>query len=224
MSDVAPTSRTFPLVLSAPSGTGKTTLAHALVQRGDGFCFSVSATTRGAREGERDGIDYTFVDRPTFEAMVERGELAEWADVHGDLYGTPTSELDRAAGRGEHVVLDIDVQGARLIRARVPEAVLVFILPPSVETLMVRLTGRGTEGAAQVARRLRSALEELAAAPEFDYVVVNDDLEGCLEAIRGIVRSEARRATRTDLLNSSLERIRAEIGRILEEDYANLPA
>jgi len=223
MTEVIPASRTFPLVLAAPSGTGKTTLAQALVQRGGGFCFSVSATTREPREGERDGIDYTFVDRRTFEAMAARGELAEWAEVHGDLYGTPISELEQAARRGEHVVLDIDVQGARLIREGVPDAVLVFVLPPSVETLMERLTGRGTEGASQVARRLRSALKELAAAPEFDYVVVNDELESCLEAIGGIVRAEALRTSRTELLNSSLERIRAEIGRILEEEYANLP-
>ena len=223
MSETGLPSRTFALVLAAPSGTGKTTLAQALVHRGGGFCFSVSATTRAPRAGEEDGVDYTFVDRPTFEAMAEAGELAEWAQVHDDLYGTPRSELERAVGRGEHVVLDIDVQGARLIRERVPEAVLVFVLPPSVDVLMERLTARGTEGTAQVARRLRSALDELAAAGEFDYVVVNDDLDRCLDDIRRIVDAESLRTRRAEVLTSRLESIRAEIGRILEEEYAHLP-
>jgi guanylate kinase len=216
--------RTFPLVLAAPSGAGKTTLARALVRQTDGFCFSVSATTRAPRRGERDGVDYTFVDRPTFEAMASRGELAEWASVHDDLYGTPKRELAKAAERSQHVVLDIDVQGARLIHATVPEAVLIFVLPPSAEALLGRLTGRGTEDAAHVARRLRSALEELASAPEFDYVVVNDDLDQCLNDIRAIVHAESLHAARTDVLASRLDRLRAEIVRILQEDYAHIPA
>jgi guanylate kinase len=216
--------QTFPVVLAAPSGAGKTTLARALVRETDRFCFSVSATTRAPRRGERDGVDYAFVDRRTFEAMASRGELAEWASVHDDLYGTPKSELTKAAERGEHVVLDIDVQGARLIRAAVPEAVLIFVLPPSAEALLGRLTGRGTEDPAHVARRLRSSLDELAAAPEFDYVVVNDDLDQCLDDIRAIVRAESLHAARTEVLASRLDRLRAEIVRILQEDYANLPA
>lgn len=214
--------RRFPLVLAAPSGTGKTTLARALVQETPDYVFSVSATTRKPRGEEKDGVDYHFVDRPGFEAMVGAGELAEWAEVHGELYGTLVAELERAGGRGEQVVLDIDVQGARQIRESVKNALLVFVLPPSVEELLHRLTGRGTEGDAQVARRLHTAMDELLALPEFDYVVVNDDLNRCLEEIRGIVRAESRRTARAETLQEEAEEMRTEIGRILQDDYANI--
>jgi guanylate kinase len=213
--------RPFPVVLAATSGTGKTTLAHRLVSGSPDFVFSVSATTRRPRAGEIDGIDYHFVDRGRFEEMVAEDDLLEWAEVHGRLYGTPRSELDRAAARGAHVVLDIDVQGARQIKARIPEAMLIFVLPPDVETLIGRLTGRGTEDRADVARRLGSALQELQAVGEFDYVVVNDDLERCVETIRGLVSGngatiETARAVAAGLAAD----LRREIGRILDEDYA----
>jgi guanylate kinase len=211
-----------PVVLAGPSGAGKTTLAHRLVEGDGGFCFSVSATTRAPRPRERDGLDYHFVDRARFEAMIAAGELAEWAQVHGWLYGTPRAELDAAAREGRHVVLDIDVQGARQIRASVSEALLVFVLPPSVEALIRRLTGRGTEGKAQMARRLRTALDELQAVAEFDHVVVNQELEECLEEIRGIVRAEARRTARAMTLWSNVEEMRSEIARLLVEEYANV--
>jgi guanylate kinase len=208
-----------PVVLVAPSGTGKTTLAHKLVEGPGNFVFSVSATTRPARQGETDGKHYHFVDRPTFQVMVGAGELAEWAEVHGRLYGTPRAELERAAATGDHVVLDIDVQGARQIRERVPDATVIFVLPPDVATLMTRLRGRGTESRADVARRLRSALEELQAVEEFDYVVVNDDLERCLETIRGIVSGQVPPLDCASLKRDA-EAMREEIGRILDEEYA----
>jgi guanylate kinase len=209
-------------VLAAPSGTGKTTLARALVRRGAGYTFAVSATTRAPRGEERDTVDYHFVDRPAFRAMVEGGELAEWAEVHGELYGTPRSELVRSAERGEHVVLDIDVQGARQIRRTMHEAVLVFVLPPSLEVLEQRLAARGTEDREAVARRLRTAREELAAATEFDYVVVNDDLDRTLEEIWGIVRAELHRTARRTELAEELETLQSAIGRLLERDYSNI--
>ncbi len=214
--------RAFPLVISAPSGTGKTTLARTLVDRVEGFSFSVSATTRGARQGEQDGADYHFRDRGAFEAMIGSGELAEWAEVHGELYGTPRAEIHEAVGRGEHLVLDIDVQGARQIRKNVPESVLIFVLPPSLESLLGRLEGRRTESRGEVARRLRSALAELDAAGEFDHVVVNDDLDRCVEEIRGIVTAQSTRTERLVALDEVVEELRTGVGRVLLEQYENV--
>ena len=211
--------RACAVVLAAPSGTGKTTLAHRLVGQSADYVFSVSATTRSPRTGEVDGVDYYFVDRTGFETMIEAGDLVEWAEVHGRLYGTPRAELERAASRGHHVVLDIDVQGARQIKQRMPDAKLIFLLPPDVDTLMGRLTGRGTEDAAAVARRLYSALEELQVVEEFDYVVVNDDLDRCLETIRGIVSGKVETGASGAALQSA-RALRREIGRILDEDYS----
>lgn len=211
------TGRAVPIVLAATSGTGKTTLARRLVEDSGPYVLSVSATTRLPRDGERDGIDYHFVAREEFEAMVEAGDFAEWAKVHDRLYGTPRSELDAAVERGEHVVLDIDVQGARQIRESVPDAKFIFVLPPSVGIMMARLRGRGTEDPASIARRLQTALVELQAVREFEYVVVNDDLDECLATIRDVVagRGEAPSAPEQDA-----EPLRAEIARILAGEYA----
>jgi guanylate kinase len=180
------TGRAAPRVLAAPSGAGKTTIARSLVERFPRFVFSVSATTRRPREGEREGEDYHFVSRERFGEMVEGGELVEWAEVHGNLYGTPRRNLDEAAARGEHVVLDIDVQGADQIREQVPAAVRIFVLPPSAEVLWSRLTARGTEDLNEVRRRLRRARQELARAGSFHHVVVNDELEKAVATVRAI--------------------------------------
>ena len=178
-----------PVVLTAPSGTGKTTIAHRLVEGTGEFVFSVSATTRPPRKGERNGMDYEFLGRREFASMIERDELAEWAEVHGNLYGTPQRNFDEAAERREHLVLDIDVQGAHQIRERVPEALLVFVIPPSAEVLVSRLTKRGTEEDQEVARRLRAARKELAWAGDFGHVMVNDDLDRAVEEVRSVARS-----------------------------------
>ena len=210
------TKRAAPVVLVATSGTGKTTLAHRLVDDHDRYVFSVSATTRSPRPGEQDGVDYHFLSREAFEERVAQGWFAEWASVHDRMYGTPRSELDAAAARGEHVVLDIDIQGARQIRESVPDAMLIFVLPPSVDIMMARLTGRGTEEPENIARRLESALGELQAVPEFDYVVVNDDLDECLSEIQGIVeRDEAPAPPEQDA-----DGMRRRIMELLEGEYS----
>ncbi len=216
--------RPSPLVLAAPSGTGKTTIAHALVARFHNFVFSVSATTRTPREGERHGSDYDFVSRDEFEHMISEGELVEWAEVHGNLYGTPRSNLETAAERGEYAILDIDVQGARQIRGRVPEAVLIFVFPPSADHLWTRLTQRGTEKLDEVRRRLVAARAELEEAVHFDYIVVNDDLERAIARVRTIVEAESHKPGRALDFPGEVERIRSEIDRVVARDGVRDPA
>lgn len=182
-----PARATFPVVLSAPSGAGKTTIAHRLrALRGD-VVFSISATTRAPRDGERDGVDYHFVSDDAFRRMTDAGELMEWAEVHGSCYGTPLRNVDDARSRGQFLVLDIDVQGARQVRERVPDAVLVFVLPPSGQALVQRLVGRGSEDDARVQRRLRNALDEIRGAGEFDHVIVNDDLDRAVADVNAVL-------------------------------------
>lgn len=204
----------FPLVLSAPSGAGKSTLARRLMERRADLAFSVSATTRAPRPGEVDGVHYHFVDRPAFERMIEEGALIEWAAVHGNLYGTPVSEVERARGAGRHLLLDIDVQGAEQVRARVPDAVLVFVLPPSGEVLAERLAGRGTDAADVRRRRLAAALGEVRRAPAFDYVIVNDELDRAADDLEAILDAEAHRARRVDALDALVARVSEEIERL----------
>jgi guanylate kinase len=206
-------------VLAAPSGAGKTSIARKLVESSPEFVFSVSVTTRARRQGERDGVDYRFVDRGAFDQMVREEALCEWAEVHGNFYGTPRAALEEAVARGEHVVLDIDVQGARQLRKGVPDALLIFVFPPSAEVLVDRLTGRNTEASAEVARRLRNARAELAAASEFDYVVVNDQLDAAVQQVREIVRAEAHRTGRARDLPGEVERTRDVIDRIVEARF-----
>ena len=209
--------RPCPLVLAAPSGTGKTTIAHALVESFTNFVFSVSATTRTPRSGEVDGVDYDFLSREAFEELIRADRLAEWAEVHGNLYGTPHRNLEAAAERGEHVVLDIDVQGARQIRERVPEAVLIFVFPPSAAALWRRLTARGTEDLSEVRRRLRAAKSELGDATFFDYIVVNDDLDRAISRVHTIVEAESHRPRRSLDLAGQVARLRTEIDGVIEE-------
>jgi guanylate kinase len=206
---------TFPMVISAPSGAGKTTLARLLRQRRPEVVFSVSATTRASRPGEVDGRDYHFVSRDEFARMRDAGELIEWAEVHGNFYGTPLEYVRRTRARGEFLLLDIDVQGARRIRERVPDAVLVFILPPSGDVLVERLKARGTEDPAVLRRRLTNAEDEIHAAPEFDHVVVNDDLQTAVAELEAILRGEREKGT-IEKLEAQMAAICDEIDRHLE--------
>ncbi|MBO6937455.1 MAG: guanylate kinase [Deltaproteobacteria bacterium] len=186
------------LILSSPSGAGKTTLTQRLLQeKGLGMTFSVSLTTRSPRPNEVDGQDYHFVDRETFIARRDAGELAEWAEVHGNLYGTATSEIDRAREADARALLfDVDYQGARQIKAKLPQAVGVFILPPSMSELRKRLEGRGTESPESLSRRFAKAQEEIEHYPFFDYLVLNDDLQKALAELKGIIHAELCRRPR----------------------------
>jgi guanylate kinase len=177
-------------VITGPSGVGKGTLIRGLMERLGQLGLSVSATTRAPRPGERDGADYHFLTREEFDRRVAEGDFVEHADYAGRSYGTLRSELETRVRAGTPVVLEIEVQGARQVRAAMPEAVQVFIAPPSLEALRTRLIGRGTDDAEEVERRLQVAEEELAAQPEFGYVVVNDRLEEALDQLTAIVAGE----------------------------------
>ena len=211
--------RTCPVVLSAPSGAGKTTIAKALVEGSEDVVFSISATTRPARDHEVDGVDYRFLSEPKFRAMIEADEFVEWAQVHGHLYGTSRKALQAALDDGRFLILDIDVQGAMQMRERVPDVVLVFVLPPSADALVERLTERGTEGEDTVARRIENARAELEQASQFDYIVVNDDLEQAIDEVRSIVSAESRRTDRAIDLWNEIRQLQGRIDRILAEDF-----
>jgi guanylate kinase len=175
------------LVLSAPSGAGKSSLVRRLVERVPHLAFSVSATTRAPRGGERDGVEYRFVDRAAFEAMIRGGELLEHAEVHGNLYGTPRDAVRRALERGDDVLLEIDVQGARQVLLHEPAAKLIFVLPPTREILEKRLRSRGLDAEDSIVRRLDEAAREVSAVDFYHHVVVNDDLDTALEELTSVV-------------------------------------
>jgi guanylate kinase len=188
--DSKPDRRGLLFVVSAPSGTGKTTVVERLVQVTPDLALSRSYTSRAVRPGETDGIDYNFITRTRFEAMIEGDAFLEWADVFGNLYGTCAEDSDRELNQGRDLVLVIDVQGARQVRRRCPGTVGVFVLPPSFETLERRLRGRSKDSEEAMQRRLQTARDEVAAFVEYDYVVVNDELNACVERLRSIVLAE----------------------------------
>ncbi len=211
--------RTCPVVLAAPSGAGKTSIARALVEDREDVVFSVSATTRPARDHEVDGVDYHFLSETDFRAMIEADEFVEWAEVHGHLYGTSRRALQAALDDERFLILDIDVQGAMRMRERVPDVVLVFVLPPSADALVERLTERGSEGEDTVARRIENARGELEQAAQFDYIVVNENLEQAIDEVRSIVSAEGRRADRAIDLSNRIRQLQGQIDRILAEDF-----
>ena len=185
------------LIISSPSGAGKTTLARDLLEQFPGLMFSVSHTTRKPRAGEKDGVDYHFVDAAAFRGLVEQDAFAEWAEVHGNLYGTSLQEIERCRRIGKQGILfDIDYQGARQIRARRPDAVSVFVLPPSMEELRRRLQTRSTDDEATIDKRFHNAKREIEHYGFFDYLVVNDVLEEAKQRLRGVVRAEQSRRWR----------------------------
>jgi len=207
----------FPLILSSPSGGGKTTIARLLLERRQDVGYSVSCTTRAARPGEQDGKDYFFLSQDEFEKRRSLDEFAESAVVHGKLYGTLRSEVKRVLASGKHVIMDIDVQGARQFARAFPESVLVFLLPPSTDVLIDRLRARQTEDHRKLLVRLRSAREELREVGRYQYVVVNDNLERAYTQVTSIVDAETVRHERLPLLDERLAELIDELDRQIHE-------
>jgi guanylate kinase len=201
----------FLLVLSSPSGGGKTSIAKNLLQARDDLGYSVSATTRPMREGEREGVDYHFISRDEFVRRREAGEFLESATYGGHLYGTLRSEIDRLFAKGRHAVLDIEIEGARQIRKSFPNSLHVFVLPPSAEVLVHRLTGRNTEPRDAMRARITRAADELGAVAEYDYAIVNDDLVLAVAQVAAILDAEARRVSRQDTLDGFIQRLRRDV-------------
>ena len=207
----------FPLILSSPSGGGKTTIARMLLGRRQDVGYSVSCTTRAARPGEQEGKDYFFLSKDEFERRRALDEFAESAVVHGNLYGTLRAEVTRVLASGRHVIMDIDVQGARQFARAFPESVLVFLLPPSTDVLIDRLRGRQTEDHRKLLVRLRSAREELREVGGYQYVVVNDNLERAYGQVASIVDAETVRHARLPLLDERLTELIDALDRQIHE-------
>lgn len=178
----SPQGRLF--IISAPSGAGKSTLCRILLERMPDLCYSISSTTRAPRQGEVDGKDYWFTDLATFENGIKAGRWAEWAEVHGNYYGTSATFIDRQRADGHDVLLDIDVQGAAQLQTKYPDAITIFIMPPSMAVLRRRLEQRGTDAPATIAKRIANARQEMAQGATYQHTVVNDHLE---EAVRTLV-------------------------------------
>lgn len=207
----------FPVILSSPSGGGKTTIARRLMALRSDVGYSVSCTTRLPRSGEVDGKDYYFLSTGEMLAARERGEFAESAEVHGKMYGTLRREVERVLGSGKHVLMDIDVQGAEQFVRAFPRSVLVFVLPPSVEVLMTRLMARKTESHEALRVRLASALKELQAIEAYDYVVVNDSLDHAVAAVSSIIDAETFRRDRVDGIEEQVKELVDELTREIDK-------
>jgi len=183
-------------VITGSSGTGKTTLVQQALATIPGLCFSISATTRAIRDGECDGMDYHFLSKSGFEDRVREGQMLEWAEVYGNCYGTPRAPVLESLGRGQSIVLDIDVQGAQQVREAMPEAISIFVLPPSIDALEARLRGRSTDSEEIIRSRMSQARVQLERCNEFDFLVVNDDLASAHDQFQAILVGELCRRQR----------------------------
>ncbi|HEY8257413.1 MAG TPA: guanylate kinase [Gemmatimonadales bacterium] len=207
----------FLLVLSSPSGGGKTSIARRLLEDRQDLGYSVSATTRPMRERERNGIDYHFLTREDFVRRREAGEFLEWNMHFGHLYGTLRTEIEQILARGQNAVLDIEIEGARQIRANFPNALHLFVVPPSAGVLIDRLIGRNTEAPAAVRERIARAGDELAAVGEYDYAILNDNLAHAVAQVQAILDAESLRVERQEALPELIERLRRDIAATAEK-------
>jgi guanylate kinase len=177
-------------VFSAPSGTGKSTIAEALMERVEGLAYSISHTSRSPRGSEQDGVDYHFVSRSTFREMIDKNAFLEWAEVHGHLYGTAFDAIKAQMAAGSDVLMDVDVQGGRNVKNQFPDSILIFLLPPSLEILEKRLIARGTDDRMVIRKRMAQAAEEIKSCSWYDFIVINDDLEKAIHEAQSIIVSE----------------------------------
>jgi guanylate kinase len=206
----------LPIILSSPSGGGKTTIAYKLLATRPDVGYSVSCTTRPPRPGEVDGRDYHFLSLEKFKRGKATGEFAESAEVHGHLYGTLRAEVDRVLSSGRHVIMDIDVQGAKQFARAFPDSVLIFILPPSAEVLVERLKARGTEDPKSLIRRFKSAKAELKAIDLYPYVIVNDEIDSAVGAVSSIIDAERVKRSRNGALDARVEELMDGIQRAID--------
>ncbi len=198
------------LVISGFAGTGKGSLVKSLLEKYDNYALSVSATTRAPRKGEEDGVDYFFKTKAEFEQMIEDGALVEYAQYVGNYYGTPKAYVKQQLEAGKDVILEIEIQGALKIKERYPDTLLLFLVPPDADILEKRLKGRATETADMIAQRLKRAVEEAEFIERYDYLIVNDDLETCVEETHGIIQGEHYRMYRN---REFLENLRKDLNR-----------
>jgi len=200
-------------VLSGPAGSGKDTLLNEFFRLG-GAAKTISATTRAPREGERDGVDYYFMSREEFEEQIANGRLLEYTEYCGNYYGTLKSEVDRICAAGLDVILKIEVEGGRAVKALLPDALLVFLLPPSAEELARRLRGRGTETEEAVCARLARAAEEIVCGRDYDYLLINDEVEKAAQELAEIIRTEKKRVSRNkEFFNEVTSHVKAVVGK-----------